>query len=88
MKTETDLNMTPSITLTEFYDGLLKHDWHYMYSDDSDVRTRGWNQIKFLIAAAIISEEHLAMFNGVKAHYSSGIGFGTDQLPLPERPES
>ena len=80
--------MTPSITLTEFYDALLKHDWHYMYSDDSEVRTRGWDIIQQLRSWTVTSPEHQTMLAGFEAHYSSGIGFGTEQLPLPERPES
>ena len=75
------------MTLNEFYDALKRHDWYYMYSDDGSVSRRGWDNHQVLTRTAKESVEHQAMFDGFKAHYTSGIGFGNEQSPLPVRPE-
>ena len=81
--------MPPNITLIGFYDGLLMYDWQYPHSDmASQEKPRAWDRIEELRRWAAPDPEYQAMLAGFEAHYSSGIGFGTEQVPLPEKPES
>jgi len=75
-------------SLQEFYDALKRHDWYYMFSDDGNVLRRGWDNLQILTRTAKESVEYQAMFDGFKAHYASGTVYGTEQSPLPTRPES
>ena len=81
--------MPQNSTLIGFYDGLQGCDWQYPHSDVASLKKpRVWDMIEELRIWAAPDPEYQAMLAGFEAHYSSGPNFGTEQVPLPERPES
>ena len=49
--------------LKQFDELLAGHDWHYDYSDDYSVWTRGMNESRFIAVIAKSSDAHRALFN-------------------------
>ena len=74
------------MTITELYDQLNKHDWHYAMSDDGNVFRRGHAEEIRLQAAARTIEGGMQLFEEFVAHVSSGKPWGTEPKPKPTRP--
>jgi hypothetical protein len=73
--------------LTDYYDALSKADWTYEYSDDHRKWQQGRAAMATLKARANYSPEHKLLFDGFHAHVFSGPAFGSEQKPIPERPD-
>lgn len=79
-------NLPVPMTLAQFYEALLHHDWYFAFSDDAGVCRAGEHAEKKLELIATQSPEHRALYDGFTRHYFSGPAWKTEQTPLPARP--
>lgn len=70
----------------EFYAQLNQHDWYYHYSDDHRVYQRGCDAEGRLRTIASKDPKLKELYDGFKAHYFSGDGFGSEKAPKPKMP--
>jgi len=75
------------VSLQDYYNLLLWHDWFYMYSDDGRVYRKGEAEKARLEALAKQSPEHKALLEGFHKYHFSGKPWNTEQSPKPERPQ-
>ena len=75
------------MTLQQYYDALVAHDWYYHMSDDQGMWQRGKDRGTELKNIGKTSPVFGEMYADVYAHYFSGSAFGTELKPLPKRPE-
>lgn len=68
-----------TISLSEYYDRLLNHDWHYQRSEDVTVRKRGSSNRNELAA---ISSANGGQYSILFSQFSSHFFRDT---PLPEK---
>lgn len=73
-------------TLREYYQLLKAHDWYFAFSDDQSVYNKGAASLKHLKQTMEESPLHQILFHGFQEHYFSGMGFDTEQAPLPTEP--
>ncbi len=78
---------TASVTLGQFYQILSNHDWYFAFSDDNRVYHNGEASKERLNAFAKQSSAHQALLDGFSRHHFSGEPWGTEQAPLPARPQ-
>lgn len=76
------------ISLSEYYDKLVGHDWYYPMSDDFRVFQAGEKaRTRLIDIAAENGDEYMELFDAFLHHYYSGEAWGTEKTPLPPRPE-
>lgn len=76
------------LTLKEYYDQLEKHDWYWMYSDDSNFYRAGLLETdKLLKIANEQGSDYQKLFEEFNSYIFSGEAFATKQKPKPVRPE-
>lgn len=78
--------MSETISLSEFWDELNKHDWYYHYSDDFRVWKSGHDDSQRLKKIAEQSIDHAALMANFADHKFSGDTYGKPQVEKPERP--
>lgn len=72
--------MQSIISLTAFYDRLIRHDWFHEYADDFSAWEAGNTEQTALETAAGASPEHRALYTAVRA-------WKMDRGPAVARPE-
>jgi hypothetical protein len=87
VETQSTLGETKHQTLGQFYQMLSKHDWYFMFSDDSYVYRAGQDSQKRLDAIAKQSPSHQALLDGFVRHYFPGDGEQIEEPPLPVKPQ-
>lgn len=75
-----------SITISQFYDMLAKHDWYYPFSDDITAYIKGFNRERALSDIASTSPELKNLYVAFEDHYFSGPAFSTARIDKPARP--
>ena len=81
-------NLTPEISLVEYYDVLNSFDWYYVMSEDHGVWKSGEARWAKIYNIAIVNEgRYMKLLNGFRDYYNSGQPWGTERQPKPERPK-
>lgn len=76
------------MTIQQFYDELLKHDWYHHNADDQTAYQRGQREYKRLCKIAKIGgDSYEKLMDQVMDHFYSGNAFSKTQAPLPKKPE-
>lgn len=69
------------MSLQEFYDELVKHDWFHMMADDARTEAQGAHNLARLVKIAETSEAHSSLFREFRSYVYS-------RTPRPPRPEA
>ena len=75
------------LTLVEFYDLLLRHDWSYQYSDDHRYYTKGEKERRQIQFVMDQNEEYTPVFRELYNRYREWFFDATGDITKPERPE-
>jgi hypothetical protein len=60
------------MTLQEFYDQLVAHDWYYHFSDDGRVYRAGLDNERRLLALASENDGFKSLYDQYRDHVQSG----------------
>lgn len=74
-------------SLTDFYDILSRHDWHFAMSDDGRVYRRGQESLDRIRKIIAESPHHKALYDAWHEYVFSGKPWNTEKAPKPMRPE-
>lgn len=74
------------MNLADYWDGLNRHDWYYMYSDNDSVYRKGSENEARLARISKESPEHAKLWEGFNKHHFSGLPWKTPKAPKPRRP--
>lgn len=79
--------MEKRTSLVEYYEMLEKHDWYYMFSDDSTVYNKGHaarNSLNSIAAKG--GQEYVDLLRAFSEHMFSGEPWKNERAPKPEKP--
>ena len=75
------------LTLVEFYDLLLRHDWTYQYADDHRHYTKGERERRQIQFVMDQNEEYTPVFRELYNRYYEWYFDTVGDVTKPERPE-
>lgn len=75
------------MTLQEYYDALVKHDWYWGLSDDMRVIREGTERAMKLQQEAELDPEKMALYMIFCARVNENVEKGVITTPMPERPK-
>ena len=75
------------LTLVEFYDLLVRHDWTYQYSDDHRAWEKGRKSWDWIQGVLMQNEEYTPVFRDLYNRYSEWVRDVHGNVTKPERPE-
>lgn len=75
-----------TISLSDYWDMLDKHDWYYEFSDDNRVWQAGRQSETSILELSKTSQEYSNLANAFYGHMFSGKAYGNEQQPKPARP--
>ena len=75
------------LTLVEFYDLLLRHDWTYQYADDHRHYAKGERERRQIQFVMDQNEEYTPVFRDLYNRYREGVNAPHGDVTKPERPE-
>ena len=75
------------LTLVEFYDLLLRHDWTYQYADDHRHYAKGERERRQIQFVMDQNEEYTPVFRDLYNRYLEWVNAPHGDVTKPERPE-
>ena len=75
------------LTLVEFYDLLLRHDWTYQYADDHRHYAKGERERRQIQFVMDQNEEYTPVFRDLYNRYTEWVNAPHGDVTKPERPE-
>ena len=75
------------LTLVEFYDLLLRHDWTYQYADDHRHYAKGEKERRQIQFVMDQNEEYTPVFRDLYNRYLEWVNAPHGDVTKPERPE-